>query len=185
MRLSASYPITQGTLALSDDYDLSFVDATFTIAPDTDFFQVWRFRQKNVTGSYLWTADPNEMANVSANLTKWWLYEGVAFNINEANPVNDAPLWRFRNLKSGTYLYTADVNEKTNIQNTLSGTWFLEGYNYSVSVTSDVTTVPVWRFRCLKNATYLWTSDPNEKLTIETTLKSTYKLEGVSYYIGQ
>ena len=43
----------------------------------------------------------------------------------------------------------------------------------------------MWRFRCLKNPTFLWTSDPNEKLTIETTLQKVYVLEGVAYFIGQ
>ena len=178
-----TYPITQGTLALSANYDMTFVPGTFTITAAADFFPVWRFRQLGKAGSYLWTSDPAENANIQANLKKSWQYEGVAFNINRANPLNVNTLWRFRNLKTGSYLYTADPAEKANIEATLSKTWKYEGPTWNVSLTQTAT--PVWRFRYLKGSTYLWTMDPNEKLTIETTLKSTYKLEGIAYYVGQ
>ena len=84
----------------------------------------------------------------------------MAFNINRANPLNVNTLWRFRNLKSGSYLYTADPAEKANIQATLSTVWKFEGTTWNVSLTPTPT--PVWRFRYLKGSTYLWTSDPNE-----------------------
>jgi hypothetical protein len=162
--------------------------ASFTVAapaaPST-LSPVWRFRQLALVGSYLWTIDPNEKASIVANLSKTWLLEGVAFNINNANPVNNAPLWRFRNLKSGSYLYTADPNEKANILATLTSTWALDGAAWNVSRAADASALPVWRFRSLKSPTYFWTADPNEKLTIETTLQSSYKLEGVAYYVGQ
>jgi hypothetical protein len=159
--------------------------ANFTVAAPVSLSPVYRFRSLKTFGSYLWTIDPAEKASIIANLSKTWLYEGVAFNVNSANPINNAPLWRFRNLKLGSYLYTADPNEKANILANLSSTWALDGPAWNVSRTADSSALPVWRFRSLKNATYLWTADPNEKLTIETTLQSSYVLEGVAYYVGQ
>ena len=95
---------------------MTFVPGIFTITTASDFFPVWRFRQIGKAGSYLWTSDPVENANIQANLKKSWQYEGVAFNINRANPLNVNTLWRFRNLKTGSYLYTADPAEKANIE---------------------------------------------------------------------
>ena len=178
-----TYPITQGTLALSSNYSLDFVPATLTITPATSWMPVWRFRSNNMVGSYLWTPDPNEKASIIANLSTSWTYEGQAFLINTANPLNSNAMWRFRNKQDWTYFYTADPNEKNNLVTNLSATWALEGPAWKVSRTP--TPMPVWRFRCLKNSTHLWTSDPNEKLTIENTLKSTYALEGIAYYLAQ
>ena len=157
------------------------VTASFVL--NENWMTVWRFRNAKAVGSYLWTPDPAEKASILALYPKLWLYEGPAFQVNTANPLNQNTLWRFRNKKTWTYLYTADPVEKANIQATLSGTWVYEGPAWDVSLTQ--TSQPVWRFKCLKNTTYLWTMDPNEKLTIETTLKDVYKLEGIAYYLGQ
>ena len=116
------------------------VSASF--APTPAFFPVWRFRQLRAIGSYLWTSDPNESAHIQADLSKTWLYEGVAFNINRTNPVNNAPLWRFRNRQKGSYLYTADPAEKANIQNNLSKTWIYEGPTWNVSLVANASTTP-------------------------------------------
>jgi hypothetical protein len=154
--------------------------ATATIAV-TD--PVWRFRNNNMIGNYLWTPDPNEKASLIANLGATWTLEGPAFQLNPDNPVNDKTLWRFRNKQDWTYFYTADLAEKADLVNNLSATWDSEGPAWDVSLTE--TPVPVWRFRCLKNSTHLWTSDPIEKLSIQNTLQSTYALEGIAYWLGQ
>jgi hypothetical protein len=159
------------------------VTANFALTPP-DWLPVWRFRSPKVVGSYLWSADPAEKANIMANLSKTWIYEGPAFNINRNNPKNSATMWRFRNKKLGTYFYTADPEEKANIIANLASTWIYEGPSWNVSRDS-VGTIPVWRFRCLKKATYLWTSDPAEMQSIQSNLAGTYALEGVAYYIGQ
>ena len=154
---------------------------------ENQMMPIWRFRKLNAVGFYLWTADPAEKANIQATLAKKWFYEGPAFVVNSDNPKNDATLWRFRNLKSGTYLYTADPNEKYSIIANQYKVWKYEGPTWNVS-NNPVGTLPVWRFRCLKNTTYLWTSDPSEKQSIEDNQKGVYKLDGasgVAYYIGQ
>ena len=141
---------------------------------------VYRFRNlKN--GFYLWTASEAEKNNIVATLSKTWVLEGVAYQINTAT--NTSPLWRFRNLKGGFYLYTADSSEKNNIVATLSKTWTLEGVAYNVS-TNPTGSQPVWRFRNNKNGTYLYSADVNEKNHIVATLSSTWTLEGPAFYIA-
>ena len=61
-----------------------------------------------------------------ATLYKTWVLEGVAYDVSTTASGNQ-PVWRFRNLKNGTYLYSADVNEKNTIVATLYKTWLLEG----------------------------------------------------------
>ena len=142
---------------------------------------VYRFRSlKN--GSYLWSADENEKATIISTLSKSWRYEGVAYTIDTANPLNSSALWRFVNLKGGYYLYSADPAEKADIVANLSKSWLCEGPAYNVSI--DSSGAPVWRFRNLKNGTYLYSADVNEKDTIVNTLSKTWQLEGPAFYIA-
>jgi hypothetical protein len=154
------------------------LNPSVTIGPTS----VWRFRNLR-NGFYLWSADPSEKATIINTLSGTWLYEGPAYTINTSNPLNSSPLWRFRNIRGGFYLYTADPNEKTTIINTLSGTWTYEGPAYNVSMNSSGN-APVWRFRNLHDGTYLYSADPNEKNTIVNTLGSTWQLEGPAYYLA-
>jgi len=156
---------------------------TFAVvaAPISAFEPVYRFRNlKN--GYHLWTADPAEKFNIQNTLASTWFYEGVAYQIDTANTDNSSPLWRFRNLKGGFYLYTSDAAEKSNIVATLSSTWILEGVAYNVSRVASG--APVWRFRNLRNGTYLYSADPAEKDNIVANLAKTWLLEGVAYYIA-
>ena len=102
--------------------------------------------------------------------------------MNSVNPANTAPLWRFRNIRGGFYLYTADPAEKDKIIRTLAGTWRYEGLAYSISTLSSG--APVCRFRNLRNGTYLFSADPAEKANIVAKLSATWKLEGTAYYIA-
>lgn len=150
-------------------------------APAVTNMPVYRFRNLQ-NGFYLWTTSEAEKTNIITNLSNIWQFEGTAYQINTANPLNSSPLWRFRNLQNGCYLYTADVNEKNNIVATLSGTWLLEGVAYNVSM--DPSGAPVWRFRNLQNGTYFYTADVNEKNNIVATLPSIWLLEGPAFYLA-
>ena len=141
---------------------------------------VYRFRNlKN--GYYLWSADESEKNTIVATLYKTWLLEGVAYQINVANPLNTDPLWRFVNIKGGFYLYSSDPNEKAGIQANLAKVWRYEGPAYNVSRTSGS---PVWRFRNIKNGTYLYSADPAEKDSIVANLSKVWQLEGIAYFIA-
>jgi len=168
------------TAARTDAGVTGNITVTATFAINQNLMPVWRFRNLR-NGFHLWSADPSEKANIINTLSATWLLEGVAYNINTSNPLNSSALWRFRNIRGGFYLYTADPGEMTHIKNTLSKTWTLEGVAYNVSRASGA---PVWRFRNRRNGTYLYSADPNEVATIVATLKSTWLLEGVAYSLA-
>jgi hypothetical protein len=142
---------------------------------------IWRFRNR-ASNVHLMSADPAEKTNIETNLFATWEFEGVSYQINLANYLNQSPLWRFRNINGGHYLFTADVNEKNNIVSTLGKSWKLEGESFKVSTTPSG--APVWRFRNLWDDTYLYTADPNEKANIVASLSGTWLLEGIAYYVA-
>ena len=154
---------------------------TFVVGAQGTFKNVYRFRNLK-SGFYLWSADENEKATIIKTLSKTWTYEGVAYQIDMANPLNTSPLWRFVNIKGGYYLYSADPTEKASIIAKLSKTWHFEGQAYTVSTNSSG--APVWRFRNLKNGTYLYSADPAEKASIIQHLATTWQLEGPAYYLA-
>ena len=84
--------------------------ATAVAAPMTAT-TVYRFYNKK-NGSHFYTASPAEKASVEANLSAIYRYEGVAYKVNNANPVNSQPLYRFYNKKNGSHFYTANAAEK-------------------------------------------------------------------------
>jgi hypothetical protein len=143
-----------------------------------DPMPVHRFRNlKN--GYYLWSADEAEKETIIRTLGGTWAYEGVAYQVNRANELNHSPLWRFRNIAGGFYLYTADPAEKARIIAQLSNTWRFEGEAYQVS--TDPSGYAVWRFRNLRNGTYLYSADSAEAADIVAKLQSTWQLEGIAY----
>ena len=156
-------------------------DVTLVAAPGTLLQSVYRFRNR-VNGYYLWSADENEKAHIIGSLSNTWLYEGVAYRINIANPLNSAPLWRFRNIHGGFYLYTADASEKVSIIKNLPAIWTYEGPAYNVSITPSA--APVWRFRNLRNGTYLYSADVEEKNSIVAKQSAIWRLEGAAYYLA-
>ena len=147
----------------------------------TNFMPVFRFRNLQ-NGYYLWSADPAEKASIIKNLSGTWKYEGVAYQIDTANPLNRSPLWRFRNVARGYYLYTANPAEKASIIANLASTWRYEGPAYNVS--TDSSGAPVWRFRNRINGSYFYTADPAEKASIVAKQSSTWQLEGPAYYLA-
>ena len=157
---------------------------TFIVSSYTPI-TVWRFRYTSLVGNYLWTSDPAESETIKATLAGTWAYEGPAFTFNSANPVNVDTMWRFKNKYMWSYFYSADPAEVATVRADPNSIWQYEGPT-NIKISRKTTTpYPVWRFRCLKNPTYLWTADPNEMKTIDTTLKSDYQLEGVAYWLGK
>ncbi|HEY5548462.1 MAG TPA: YCF48-related protein [Coriobacteriia bacterium] len=151
------------------------------VVPPVAFKPVYRFHNLK-SGYYLYSADEAEKANIIAKYSGTWKYEGPAYQINTANPLNGSPLWRFVNIKGGFYLYTAGTAEKDNIVAKFSKSWRLEGPAYGVS--TDSSGVPVWRFRNKADGTYLYTADPAEKDNIVAKYSKTWQLEGPAYYLA-
>ena len=156
------------------------LNVTANFARTVSYKNVYRFRNLK-SGYYLWSADESEKATIINTLSKTWKYEGVAYQINTASQANQSPLWRFRKVKGGFYLYSADAGEKASVIANLARFWQYEGEAYRVSTTGGA---PVWRFRNKRDGTYLYSADPAERGTINSTLYKTWVEEGVAYYIA-
>ena len=157
------------------------VSATFW--PVSVFQTVWRFRNPG-SGYYLWTADPAEKDHIVAALPGTWIFEGPAYPIDVTSPLNNSPLWRFRNLKSDFYLYTADPVEKASIITNLAASWRFEGAAYSVERVFTTGSQTVWRFRNTRDGSYFFTADPAEKDRIIAKLAAAWKYEGPSFFLA-
>ena len=149
-------------------------------APDA-FAPMWRFYNKK-KGTHFYTADPAERDNVTATLSATYNFEGVAWQVNTDDRDNSAPLYRFRNKRNGSYLYTADEGERAAVA-ALPATWALEGVASHVCATVVKGVTPVWRFRNKKTNTYFYTADETEKANVAKAT-ATYVLEGVAFYLA-
>jgi len=85
--------------------------------------------KKNV---HFYSADESETANVKANLSSTYKYEGMAYNVS-LEPAGGTPVYRFLNLKQGTHFYTVDEAEKADIIGRLSSAYRYEGIGYYIA----------------------------------------------------
>jgi uncharacterized protein YkwD len=99
--------------------------------PDAGLSPVHRFRN-NFNGSYLYTIYESERADIVARYAATFTYEGPAWYASQTQLAGWLPLYRFRNLSNGTYLFTANEAEKNNIIASYGSTFSLEGVAYYV-----------------------------------------------------
>ena len=156
------------------------VAATFAPNSNTNDATVWRFRNKKLAATYLWTASAAERNNINATMGSTWQEEGVAFEINTANPLNKDPLWRFLKTTTWTYFFTATEAEKNNTIANLSSMWGYEGAAFSICLTPQTTTI--WRFRNASTNTFLFTGDVEKALVIANNPE--FALEGPAFWIA-
>jgi hypothetical protein len=93
-------------------------------------------------------------------------------------------VYRFRNLKNGFYLWSADENEKATIIATLASTWKYEGVAYKVNTANALNQSPLWRFVNIRGGYYLYTANPAEKASIIANLSGTWRYEGPAYKVS-
>jgi len=137
------------------------------------------FNLKNNTHFY--TASESEKINIILKWPTIYKYEGVAYNLNNLTGRNNAPLYRFYNLKNGTHFYTASDAEKNNIIARWPGIYQLEGISYNISLDPAGTT-PVHRF-WNKNGTHFYTASDAEKNNVIARWPGTFTYEGVAYFL--
>lgn len=99
--------------------------------PDSGLNPVHRFRNK-FNGSYLFTIYEDERTAIVANYSATFIYEGPAWYASQTPQAGWSPLYRFRNLTNGTYLFSAFEVEKDNIVANYASTFTLEGVAYYV-----------------------------------------------------
>lgn len=163
----------------------STIDAQIQPQALTDNFSpVKRIQNTTLSGSYFFTIyDSERISALVANPR--WNEEGTAFWASTVADTGLSPVYRFRNNFNGSYLYTIFEPEKADIVARYSATFTLEGTAWYASQTQLTGWVPLYRFRNLTNGTYLFTANESEKNNIVASYASTFKLEGVAYYVWQ
>jgi hypothetical protein len=149
---------------------------------DPSAVPVYRFYNMR-TGTHFYTADPAEKAYLQAVLAATYRLDGVAYTVNTTNPVNDTPLWRFYNVRTGTHFYTADTSEKNRIQSTMASTYRLDGPAYNVSAAAPSGSTPVYRFYNMSTGTHFYTADPVEKSTL-LSAGGAFAFDGPAFYLA-
>ena len=145
---------------------------------------VQRAQNTTLFGSYFFSIYPSEMSNALATNPTWNL-EGTAFHASLGINPGLAPVWRFRNIINGSYLYTINDGEKNDIIANYSAYFVLEGPAWHASPVPATGFSPLYRFRNLTNGTYLFSAYEAEKNAIVANYAGVFLLEGVSYYVRQ
>jgi Repeat of unknown function (DUF5648) len=146
---------------------------------------VQRAQNTSLFGSYFFSIYPTEMSNALATNPTWNL-EGTAFYTSLGINPSLAPVYRFRNLLNGSYLYTISEAEKNDILQSYAEYFALEGIAwYARATTPGGGFKPLYRFRNLTNGTYLFSAYEAEKDAIVANYADIFLLEGVAYYVQQ
>lgn len=124
---------TERTAALANNPKWNLEGAAFwaSLATGSGLSSVHRFRNV-INGSYLYSIYEAERANIAANYASTFAYEGVAWYAQQTQSAGWSPLYRFRNLTNGTYLFTAYETEKNAIVANYPSIFALEGVAYYV-----------------------------------------------------
>jgi Protein of unknown function (DUF1566)/Repeat of unknown function (DUF5648) len=124
---------TEQAAALAGNPNWKLEGAAFwaSLASGTGLNPVHRFRN-NLNGSYLYTIYAAEKTEIEANYASTFTYEGVAWYAQQTPGAGWSPLYRFRNLLNGTYLFSAYEAEKDAIVANYSAVFKLEGVAYYV-----------------------------------------------------
>ena len=173
----ATYPTTGGTIKLSatDNNGGSGVASTwYRIGGSGAFNQGSSVAVPTTVGSYTLYFYSVDVAGNPESPAKT-----ATFQVSNAVYKN---VYRFRNLKNGFYLWTADENEKNTIVATLQGTWFLEGPAYKINTVTNLS--PLWRFVNIRGGYYLYTANPAEKASVIANLSGTWRYEGPAYNVS-
>ena len=145
---------------------------------------VQRAQNTTLFGSYFFSIYPSEMSNALATNPTWNL-EGTAFHASLGINPGLAPVYRFRNLINGSYLYTINDGEKNDILANYSAFFTLEGTAWYASPVPATGFSPLYRFRNLTNGTYLFSAYEAEKDAIVANYVGIFLYEGISYYVRQ
>lgn len=125
-----------GALTNNPNWKLEGTAFIASVAPDVTLDPVHRFRNK-LNGSYLYTIYISEKNDITANYASTFVYEGVAWYARQTPILGWTPLYRFRNLINGTYLFSAYPSEKDAIVTNYSATFKLEGVAYYVQLPNN------------------------------------------------
>lgn len=141
--LSGSYFFTiydferDNALALHPEWNLEGTAFYTSRVASPGLNPVHRFQNK-VNGSYLYSIYETERADIVANYSDLFAYEGVSWYASQTAQAGYTPLYRFRNKVNGTYLFSAYETEKDAIIANYAAIFELEGIAYYVRQTDPL-----------------------------------------------
>jgi uncharacterized membrane protein len=164
-------------------YTFSNVQSNHTISVSfAPISTAYRFRNVN-TNAYLFTANESEKSSIIANYSWLYAYEGIAFYVYLSPQTGTVPAYRFRNVNTNAYLFTANESEKSSIIANYSWLYAYEGIAFYVYLSPQTGTVPAYRFRNVNTNAYLFTANESEKSSIIANYSWLYAYEGIAFYV--
>ena len=151
---------------------------------DDAFRPISRVQNTSLYGAYFFTIYPSERSSALTGNPNW-SYEGPAFSASLVSDVDLFPVYRFRNLQNGSYLYSIYEAERSNIATNFQSTFIYEGVSWYARQTPAIGWKPLYRFRNVTNGTYLFSAYEDEKNAIIATYSAIFQLEGIAYYVKE
>lgn len=181
--LSGEARITlQATNLSGDSVEERFVVAVGDVEPDPNPQEstVYRFLNPDL-GVHLYTSSEKERNFIEENLNNY-VSEGSSYV--SVDPFTGSPdpakVYRFRNVDTGTHLYTVSEKERKFIDDNLDN-YTLETESFFVYNDPQPGTVPVYRFFSPATGTHFYTPSEAERANVEESLPN-YQSEGIAYY---
>lgn len=142
---------------------------------------IYRFFN-NQTGAHLLTKSIAERDAILNTLSQF-RYEGPVFAAWQTTDTGLAPVYRFANTRNGTHVFTISETERNHILATMP--WMaLEGAAYYAARTALPGTTALYRFYHLQRGFHFYTASVGERDHLIANLASTYRYEGVAYYVN-
>jgi hypothetical protein len=105
-----------------------------------------------------------------------------AFSDEVSKEVNGNLTFRFRNINTNAYLFTANISEKNSVLENYDWLYNYDGISFRVCPTQEAGTSPVYRFRNLINNAYLYSINSEEIDSIRQNWSWLFEEEGVGFY---
>ncbi len=174
--ISPDTPLRAGQTAPSAAYKSGLIAQKAS----TSLLPVYRFFNAG-TGTHFYTSDPSERDSVIANLPSF-SFEGTAFFAASSASAGLKPVYRFLNTQNGVHFYTISESERGHIEASLPQ-YRLEGVAYYASQVTGAGLKPLYRFFQPRTGTHFYTASDAERQHLQQTLSSTFRFEGVGYYV--
>lgn len=142
---------------------------------------VFRF-YKLTDGSHFFTNNESEKAQVQTR-PDIYRYEGIAFYSDPTQVTGTTPVYRFYNYRQGVHFYTSNYSEYQTVLTTAASTFRYEGVAYYAYASQVANSSPVFRFYKFMQGVHFYTNNAAEAANIRATASSTYRDEGISYYL--
>lgn len=142
---------------------------------------VYRFYNSS-TGAHFFTTSTSERDHIVSTLSPPFSLEGAAFSVASAFAPGLSAVHRFYNTRTGVHFYTISEAERANVASYLPDFRY-EGVAYYASQVAGTGFVPFYRFLVPAKGTHFYTASDSERDHIIANLASTYRYEGIGYYV--